>query len=74
MLTEQEVIERLRAAVSNIGGQRRFAQTHGFTPAYVHDVLHGKRALADRILMAIGVKRTIIYQIEDQEQGVNNRL
>lgn len=65
MLTEQQVIERLRAATSAAGGQKAFAKAHGFTPGYIHDVLHGKRAPADRILAAIGVERIVIYR----EQG-----
>lgn len=63
MLTEQDVIERLRAAVEAAGGQRRFADLHDFTPGYIHDVLHGKRALADRICAAIGVERQVIYRV-----------
>jgi hypothetical protein len=62
MLTEREVMERLRAAVTSAGGQRRFAAAHGFTPAYVHDVLHGKRGLAQRILDALGIERVVSYR------------
>lgn len=65
MLTEQEVLERLRAAVAGAGGQRAFAQAHGFTPGYINDVLRGKRALADRILATIGVERFVIYRVKD---------
>lgn len=62
MLTEQEVIERLRAACIAAGGQKAFARAHGLTPGYVHDVLHSKRAPADRILTAIGIERITIYR------------
>lgn len=68
MLTEQEVMERLRAAIEGAGGQRAFAEKHGLTPAYINDVVHGRRALADRILAAIGVKRTITYSVEYEEK------
>lgn len=68
MLTEQEVIERLRGAIIAAGGQRQFARAHGLTPAYINDVLHGRRALADRILAAIGVKREIIYRVACREE------
>jgi hypothetical protein len=66
-LTEQEVMERLREMVREAGGQRAFAAEHGFTVGYVNDVLHGKRALADRILATIGVERRIVYQVVYQE-------
>jgi hypothetical protein len=62
MLTEQDVRERLRAAVEAAGGQRAFAAAHGFTPAYINDVLHGRRGLADRILAVIGVERATVYR------------
>lgn len=61
-MTEYEVKKRLRAAIDAAGGQRRFAEAHGFSAAYVNDVLRGKRDLADRILAAIGVRRIVVYQ------------
>ena len=69
MLTEQEVIERLQAAIVAAGGQRKFAKAHALTVAYVHDVIHGRRALADRILATIGVERTIIHRVEYREKN-----
>ena len=68
MLTEQEVLERLRTAIKRAGGQRAFAKQAGLTPAYVNDVVHGRRALADKILSTIGVKRTVMYSVEYEEQ------
>lgn len=68
MLTEQEVMDRLQAAVAAAGGQRRFAEACGLTPAYINDVMHGRRALADRILAALGIRRTITYQVVYQEK------
>lgn len=65
MLTEQEVRSRLEAAIREAGSQRLFAAKHGFTPSYVHDVLHGKRDFADRILEAIGVERVVMYRLKD---------
>lgn len=72
MLTEQEVRGRLRAAITEAGGQRAFAAAHGFTVAYVNDVVHGRRALADRILGAIGVERKVIYQVTYEERKSPN--
>lgn len=67
MLTEREVMQRLRAAIEQAGGQNQFARAHGFTNGYISDVLHGKRALADRILASIGVVRKTVYQLQDKE-------
>ena len=62
MLTEQQVLLRLRAAVNEAGGQQRFAEQHGLHASYISDVLRGKRALADRILATIGVVRETVYR------------
>lgn len=69
MLTEQEVKERLRSAIAESGSQRHFAKQHGLTVAYVNDVLHGRRALADRILAAIGIEREIVSRVTYRERG-----
>lgn len=66
MLTETQVIERLRAACDAAGGQKAFAKQHQLTPSYVHDVLHGRRPPADRILAALGIERVTVYQEKDQ--------
>lgn len=62
-MTEQEVIERLRVAVDEAGGQRAFARAHGFSVAYVNDVLRGKRTLSVRMLATIGVRREILHVV-----------
>jgi DNA-binding transcriptional regulator YdaS (Cro superfamily) len=69
MLTEEDVRARLRAAIEAAGGQRKFAEEHGFTTSYVHDVIHGRRALAARILQALGIKRIVLYQEMEAEEG-----
>lgn len=58
-MTEQEVIERLHSAVADAGGQRAFARAHGLSVAYINDVLRGKRALSERVLATIGIRREI---------------
>lgn len=68
-MTEQEARERLRAAIQAVGGQRRFAEAHGFSPAYVNDVLRGKRDLAERILAVIGIERVVVHQVTYREKS-----
>ena len=68
MLTEQEVMDRLREAVAEAGGQRAFAEKHGLTPGYINDVLHGKRGFADRILATIGIERQVTYHVTYKEK------
>jgi hypothetical protein len=61
-MNEQEARARLIDAINAAGGQRAFANQHHFTVGYVHDVIYGKRALADRIARAIGLERITVYQ------------
>ena len=66
-MTEQEVIDRLKAAVDVAGGQRAFARAHGISVGYVNDVLRGKRALSDRVLATIGIRRQILHIVTYHE-------
>jgi DNA-binding transcriptional regulator YdaS (Cro superfamily) len=72
MLNEQEVLDLLHRAVERAGTQRAFARQHKMSVAYVNDVLHKRRPLADRILAAIGcerVERRIVeYRLRKEEQ------
>lgn len=68
-MTEFEARVRLNTAINAAGGQRQFAKAHGFSVAYVNDVVRGKRDLADRILTAIGLERHVVYQVTYQEKN-----
>ena len=59
-LTANEVRERLRAACN--GDQQGWAAEHLFSPPYISDVLNGRREPAERILAALGLKKTVIYE------------
>jgi DNA-binding transcriptional regulator YdaS (Cro superfamily) len=63
-LSEEAVRERLRQALKAAGGQRAFARLHGFSAAYVNDVLHGRRYPAENICAALGVTRRTVYTVE----------
>ena len=67
-MTEQEARNRLRAAIEAAGGPLKFAETYGFTTAYVNNVVHGTRELADRIMAIIGLERIGTQQIEYWEK------
>lgn len=56
-MTEQEVMEKFKAAIAEAGGQRAFARQHGVTAGYISDVFHGRRALTDTLLRIIKIKR-----------------
>lgn len=62
MLTEQDVIARLGAAIKAAGSQTAFAQLHGISNQYVSDAMRGKRELGQKLLDALGIERVVSYR------------
>lgn len=62
MLTEQDVIDRLRAAVLVAGSQKAYAEQAGVSQTYLSDVLTGNRAPGEKILTALNLEAIIMYQ------------
>lgn len=56
-LRRQDVIERLRAACTSVGGQKAWASRNGVSISYVSDVLFGRRVPGDGILRGLGLQR-----------------
>lgn len=62
MFGETEVREQLHAAIAEVGGQQAFAKRHGFSSAYISDVVRNRRDLSDRLLAALGIERVVMYR------------
>lgn len=60
-LTLDELIHLLHRLVEQAGSQKTFAEWHGISPAYLNDVLHGRREPGEMILRAIGYERRVTY-------------
>lgn len=61
-MNDLEVIEAIRDACAASGGIKKWATAHGLSTPYVSSVLYGRRALAPKILAAVGLKRVVVYQ------------
>lgn len=63
-MSEQEVKDRIRAAMDAIGSLRAAAKVWGVTPSLLSDTVNGKRRPGAAILSKIGVERvvTTIYR------------
>ena len=66
-MNEQDVLDRLRAAIEQAGSQRAFADQHGISLQYVNDVLHKRREPGQKILDALGIERVVIYREKEQK-------
>lgn len=62
MLTEQDVLDRLRAAVQAAGSQRAYAEQIGVSQTYLSDVLTGNRAPGEKILNALSLEAVVMYR------------
>lgn len=64
-LTEAELVEQFRSKFNWQGSTRltakAWAKEHGFSQAYVSDVLHGRRGVADRFAEALGYERVVTF-------------
>lgn len=60
IITPEAVRTRLRAAIASYGGgtQAGWAKAHGISPAYVCDVLKGRRAAGAKITTPLGLLRS----------------
>lgn len=45
-----------------IGGQKAWAKINGLSPAYVSDVLSGRREPGESICRALGIRRVVSYR------------
>jgi len=56
MLSRQTVLALLREACDEAGSQSAYAKQCGYTPAYLSDVLSGKRDPGPKILAPLGLE------------------
>lgn len=63
--TEAELLNEFRALFNWTGPKRltakQWAKDHGFSQAYISDVLHGRRGVADRFAEALGYQRVVTF-------------
>lgn len=56
------VIRELVSACQRCGGQSAFAKKWGISPAYVSDVINGRREPGPGILIPLGLQRSMTYE------------
>jgi transcriptional regulator with XRE-family HTH domain len=61
-MTRSDVLKILRDQITIAGSQRKFALQHGISPAYLNEVLHGKRPPGPVILKAIDIELEYYYR------------
>lgn len=61
-INHEELVEMLRLECGVVGGQSRWANLHNLSPAYVSDVLNGRRDAGEGLLTALGLCRVVLYE------------
>lgn len=62
MITDKELVKILRAECKSAGSQRNWALGYKLSPAYICDVLQGRREPGYSILRAMGYRRIVGYE------------
>ena len=57
--TEDQVRKQLADEVEEAGGIRAFAREHGFSAAYISDILLKRRGLSPAILKLLGLEKWV---------------
>lgn len=56
-----DLIDILRVRCQERGTQKGWAKDHGMSPAYVNDVLQGRREISDNFAALLGFERRVIF-------------
>lgn len=73
MLSEDDIRERLRAAIAAAGSQQAFARQCGISAQYINDVVRGRREPGHKILDALGLERIVTYREKLADRRDTNR-
>lgn len=63
-MTVDQVRAKLRRECERAGGQAAWAEARDISPAYVSDVLQGRRGPGRMILDALGLERVVVYRVK----------
>lgn len=61
MIRQKEMVTILRHRCEAAGGQRQLAQAYGVSPAFISDVVNGRRVVTARLARLMGYQRDIVF-------------
>ncbi|MEE7456782.1 hypothetical protein MPAR168_00760 [Methylorubrum populi] len=68
-MTVEEVRERLRARIAEVGGHTAFAREHGVSTVYLQDAVAGRRSPGPAILVALGLEKETRVDYREAARG-----
>lgn len=63
-LTEKAVRDMLARECRAAGSQAAWADLHNLSPAYVSDVINGRRSAGDRVAAALDLRRVVLFEAQ----------
>lgn len=60
-MNEAQVKQLMAIKIIQAGSQQEFAKQCDISPAYLSDILMGRRKIAKNILKMLGLKRVVVY-------------
>lgn len=67
IVTRDEVLERLEAAIEAQGGLRRFVRRHALSESNISNVRSGRRAPPDSVLRLLGLEQSAVTYVHTYE-------
>ena len=61
-ITYDKAIELIRSLIHQYGSQVRVAERLDISPAFLSDILAGKRAISDNVARRLGYRRVIFFE------------
>lgn len=58
----EDVLDILRAEVARVGSQSEWARQNEVSRTILNRILSGRRALQPKVLKALGLKETVVYE------------
>jgi len=65
-LTHDELISLLKTEAKKAGSQKNYAEVLGISAQYFGDVIKGRREPGEKLLSALGLKRVVTFEPEEE--------
>jgi len=59
---QHAMVTLLKTECQKCGSQKAFAKQHGYSPAFINDVLHGRREVSENLARILGYQRIVSFR------------
>ncbi len=62
LIHADDLLNILLSECAELGSQKAWAEKHGLSPAYVSDIIHGRREISDKVAQLLGYSRQVSFK------------